>query len=68
MVGPSIRSLTECSSRPRYRAAPELKALAYLYGFAADLGEVTSPTGYPQELFNITFLGFNKINQLVEVF
>jgi len=41
--------------------------LACLYGCAADLGEETSPTRYPQELFNITFLGFNKINQLVEV-
>jgi hypothetical protein len=31
------------------------------------LGEATSLTGYPQELFNITFIGFNKINQLVNV-
>jgi len=34
--------------------------LAGLYGCAADLGEATSPTGYPQELFNIIFLASTK--------
>ena len=52
---------------PRVSAVGCSAQLACLYGCAADLGEATSPTGYPQELFNITFVGFNKINQLAEV-